>query len=81
MLHEDLTRRILGICFDILNELGSGFLESVYKKALLLALGQAGLSASAEVKLEVYEGTHGFDLPTDFERMRAAFAWLRGEDE
>ena len=53
MLHEDLARRILGICFDVLNELGSGFLESVYKKALLLALRQAGLSATEEVKLEV----------------------------
>lgn len=53
MLHEDLTRRIIGICFEVLNELGSGFLESVYKKALLLALRQADLKASEEVKLGV----------------------------
>ena len=53
MLYEELTKRILGICFDVLNELGSGFLESVYKNALLLALGQGGLAAEEEVKLEV----------------------------
>lgn len=53
MLHEELTKRILGVCFDVLNELGSGFLESVYKKALLLALRQAGLAATEEVKLGV----------------------------
>ncbi len=33
MLHEEMTKKILGICFDVLNERGSGFLESVYKKA------------------------------------------------
>ena len=53
MLFEDLTRRIIGISFDVLNELGAGFLESVYKKALLLAVRQAGLKASEEVKLAV----------------------------
>ncbi len=32
---------------------GSGFLESVYNKALLLALRQAGLRAQGEVQVEV----------------------------
>ncbi len=53
MLHEELTRRIIGIAFEVLNELGSGFLESVYKKALLLALRQAGLT-SAESMSDFY---------------------------
>jgi len=53
MLHEEMTKKILGICFDVLNELGSGFLESVYKKALLLALKQAGVRAQGEVQVEV----------------------------
>jgi GxxExxY protein len=53
MLHEELTKRIIGICFDVLNELGAGFLESVYKKALLIALRQEGLHADDEVKLTV----------------------------
>ena len=32
MLHEDLTGKILEACFEVINELGAGFLESVYEK-------------------------------------------------
>ncbi len=53
MLHEELTKSILGICFNVLNELGAGFLESVCQKALLVAFKQADLGAEQEVKLEV----------------------------
>ncbi len=51
MLHEELTKSILGICFNVLNELGAGFLESVYQKALLVVFKQADLGAEQEVKL------------------------------
>ena len=40
MLHEELTAKILEACFEVSNELGSGFLESVYEKSLLIALTQ-----------------------------------------
>ena len=43
LLHEELTGKILEACFEVSNELGSGFLESVYEKALLVALRQKGL--------------------------------------
>ncbi len=36
--YADLTGSILECCFEVMNELGSGFLESVYKNALLVAL-------------------------------------------
>ena len=39
--------------FDVINELGAGFLESVYEKALLLALRQKGLTAVAQHPIEV----------------------------
>lgn len=42
MLHEELTSQILEACFEVSNELGSGFLESVYEKSLLIALGEKG---------------------------------------
>jgi GxxExxY protein len=32
--HQELTRRIIGVFFDVYNELGQGFLESVYLEAL-----------------------------------------------
>ena len=39
-LYSDLTRKIIGCAFEVSNELGSGFLESVYEAALKLALGK-----------------------------------------
>jgi len=43
-LYQELTETILGCCFDVKNELGVGFLESVYKNALLIALREKGLN-------------------------------------
>ena len=53
MLYEDLTGKALEACFEVMNELGAGFLESVYEKALLIALQQKGLSAKAQFPLAV----------------------------
>jgi len=53
MRHEGLTGKILGACFDVANGLGPGFLESVYRNALLICLREHGLTAKAEVPLEV----------------------------
>ncbi len=53
MLHEDLTGKILQACFEVSKELGAGFLESVYEKALLIALRQKGLRAENQVPLKV----------------------------
>jgi GxxExxY protein len=53
MLHEELSHRILQACFEVSNELGIGFLESVYEKALLIALRQKGLNADSQISLAV----------------------------
>lgn len=53
MIHEELTKKILSACFLVSNELGCGFLESVYEKALLIALREAGLKAEAQRPLKV----------------------------
>ena len=53
MKYEELTSEILNACFEVSNELGRGFLESVYEKALLLALREKGLSAQSQVPLNV----------------------------
>ena len=52
--YEELTSRVIGIFYDVYNELGFGFLESVYREAMLLALRAAGLRAEKEVKIVVY---------------------------
>jgi len=51
--YSELTETILGICFDVMNELGSGFLETVYKNALFIAIKEKGLSAEIEKRFEV----------------------------
>jgi GxxExxY protein len=52
--HGNLTETILGCCFDVMNELGTGFLEAVYKKALVIALQQKGLNVQEEVPFDLY---------------------------
>ncbi len=52
--HAELTRQILGCSFDVINELGSGFLESVYEKALLITLTQAGLAVEHQKPVKVH---------------------------
>ena len=53
MIHEELTEKILKACFEVSNELGCGFLESVYGKALLIALAETGLKAQSQTPLKV----------------------------
>ena len=49
--NELLTGSIIGCGFDVLNELGSGFLESVYEKSLLIALRLKGLQVEVQKPL------------------------------
>ena len=51
--HEAITKSVIGCAFEVVNELGAGFLESVYEKALLLALRQKGLSAIPQHAVKV----------------------------
>ena len=53
MLHEELSGKILEGCFEVSKELGAGFLESVYEKALFVALTQKGLNVELQVPLKV----------------------------
>ena len=51
--HEQITKSVIGCAFEVINELGAGFLESVYEKALLLALKQKGLSVISQHPINV----------------------------
>ncbi len=48
-----VDRKILEASFEVSRELGAGFLESVYEKALFVALRQKGLNAICQVPLQV----------------------------
>ena len=54
MKYEELTSEIIATCFEVNKELGTGFLESVYEKALMIALRKHQLSAEAQVPLTVF---------------------------
>ncbi len=54
ILHYGLTGKILKCAFKIAAKLGSGFLESVYKKALLIALQKEGFSVEVEKAFTVF---------------------------
>ena len=52
--HRELTHKIVGVFQDVYNELGHGFLESVYQRSLAIALQASGLEARAQVKIPVW---------------------------
>jgi GxxExxY protein len=54
LLHSDLTEKILGVYYDVYNEIGHGFLESVYNNCMFLVLTKAGLSVRREALVPVY---------------------------
>ncbi|HSW72483.1 MAG TPA: GxxExxY protein [Chlamydiales bacterium] len=51
--HFELTGKIIGCCFEVLNELGNGFLETVYKNALSISLQQIGFQVLLEQSFDV----------------------------
>lgn len=55
--HDDLTQAIIGAAFEVANQLGHGYLEAVYRKALSHELTLRGLPIRQEVPFTVtYKG-------------------------
>ncbi|HEX5399758.1 MAG TPA: GxxExxY protein [Verrucomicrobiae bacterium] len=53
LLHADVTEKIIGAAFEVYGELGYGFLESVYEKAMQVELQQLGFKAEIECPIKV----------------------------
>jgi len=53
VIFHQLTDSIFAACFEVSNELAPGFLESVYEKALLIALREKGIAAVSQVPIKV----------------------------
>ena len=51
MKQEELTHKIIGAAYKVFNQLGFGFLESVYKKAMVIELTKDNLKVEAEKAL------------------------------
>jgi len=48
MKHQELSQKIIGCYYSVYNELGYGFLENVYHKAMLIELQHSGLTPTSE---------------------------------
>ena len=53
MVFSDVTEKIIGCAFTVMNTLGSGFLEKVYENALVVELRHMGLKVSQQKPIEV----------------------------
>ncbi|WP_216843049.1 GxxExxY protein [Granulicella sp. S190] len=52
-MHSEVTEGVLRVFFEVYNELGGGFLESVYRETMKIALVQAGHRVAVEVPVPV----------------------------
>lgn len=54
LLHKKVTDRVLAAFFQVHAELGPGYLESVYIRAMEIALAQDGVRVEREIPVSVY---------------------------
>lgn len=54
LLFEEITERILGAAFDVHTELGNGFQEVIYQRALAFEFYNRGLAYDREIEQQIY---------------------------
>jgi GxxExxY protein len=54
LIHQDLTEKIIGIFYEVYNELGHGFLESVYEEAMSIALADQQIFLQRQIAVPVW---------------------------
>lgn len=67
IIYPDLSYKIMGAIFEVHKELGPGFLESIYEKALIEELSSRGMKVETQKFIDlIYKnkkiGTHRLDL-------------------
>lgn len=58
MQYQELTQQIIGCAYTVYNKLGFGFLEKVYRNAMMIELDRSNLLAEEEKPLHVYYDDH-----------------------
>jgi GxxExxY protein len=57
LIEKKLTYKIRGAVFEVYRQLGSGYLEKVYERALLIELNDLGITAESQSPIAVnYKG-------------------------
>jgi GxxExxY protein len=51
---DEITEKIIGCAYKIMNELGCGFLEKVYENALAHEIRKLGIKVEQQKKIKVY---------------------------
>lgn len=54
MLHEEITRKVIGCAMAVHSALGNGFQEVIYQRAMAIELEDAGLSFTREQDMEIF---------------------------
>ncbi|MDH8702737.1 GxxExxY protein [Dysgonomonadaceae bacterium PH5-43] len=54
MLHEDLTKKIIGCAMTVHNALGNGFQEVIYQRALAIEMENKGLVFHREMEMPIF---------------------------
>lgn len=76
--HSDLTEKIIGTFYEVYNELGFGFLESVYENSLAIALREQGLEIHQQIAVPVwFRGKQVGDFDADILVNRLVFLELK----
>lgn len=54
LIHGDLTERLIGMFFNLYNEIGHGFLESIYEQAFSLVLAENNIFFQRQIAIPVW---------------------------
>jgi GxxExxY protein len=54
LLHQELTDKIIRTFYFVYNELGYGYLEKVYERALVLELSETGMDVKQQQQVKVF---------------------------
>ena len=64
---DQLTRKIIGCAMEVHNQMGNGFQEVIYQRALAIEFGLQNLNFQREMEMELtYKGKHVGTRRVDF---------------